>query len=116
METYEGQANVLEANVVARADGSPITAGTINFYLIAKDGTNAGKWFDGAAWQSSETALSGTPAHKADGHWFLSVASDAWSSETAYTFYWKESGDLHIPCSVDIVCVNIGGGVPSLGD
>ena len=46
------------ATLVARADGSPITSGTVNYYLKAKSGANAGKWWRDSdqTWQAGETA------------------------------------------------------------
>jgi len=102
---HPGQANILSADAVARADGSPIVAGTVNFYLYAKDGTNATKWYKGstATWEATEQ-VAGAATHKADGHWILSLASAVWTTGVAYFAYAKESGDLHIPVSYDVLC------------
>ena len=93
-----GQANICELPLVAKATGGPITAGTVRFYLVAKDGTNAGKWYQGSdtSWQAAE-AIAGAATHRADGHWHLSLPSAVWTRNVAYTLYAKESGDLHIP-------------------
>jgi len=93
-----GQANICELPVVAKASGNPITSGTINFYLVAKDGTNANKWYRGSdtSWQVTES-VAGVATHRADGHWYLSLPSAVWTRNVAYTLYAKESGDLHIP-------------------
>ena len=98
------QANTVHADIVARADGSPITSGTITFYLMALTGDNAGKWFKTAddTWSATEQS-SGTGTHKADGHWTCSVDSAAWTSGVRYQLYAKESGDLHVPYSEEIV-------------
>jgi len=99
-----GQANTCELPVVAKASGNPITSGTVNFYLVAKDGTNAGKWYQGSdtSWQSSES-IAGEATHRADGHWYLSLPSAIWTRNTAYTLYAKESGNLHIPVQEHIL-------------
>ncbi len=102
---YTGQANVLALPIVAKASGNPITTGTVNFYLVADTGTNAGKWYRGSdqTWQAAE-ALAGAASHKADGHWQLSLAAAVWTKDVAYKLYGKESGDLHIPVGKDILC------------
>ena len=48
-----GQANIVSLPVVAKASGAAIIAGTVNFYLVAKDGDDAGKWYRGSdtSWQ-----------------------------------------------------------------
>ena len=99
-----GQANICELPLVAKASGSPITSGTVRFYLVAKDGTNAGKWYQGSdgTWQVAE-AIAGTATHRADGHWYLSLPSAVWTRNVAYTLYAKESGDLHIPVDNSIL-------------
>jgi len=111
---YTGQANVLSLPVVAKATGSAITSGTVNFYLKAQTGENAGKWYRGsdATWQSSESSA-GAATHSSDGHWELSLASAVWTSNVSYTAYAKESGDLHIPVEQDILCAAFGGSIVS---
>ena len=93
-----GQANILSLPVVAKASGAAITSGTVNFYLVAKDGTNTGKWYRGSdtLWQVAE-AIAGVATHRSDGHWYLSLPSAVWTRNVAYTLYAKESGNLHIP-------------------
>lgn len=99
-----GQANIVSLPVVAKASGGPITSGTVRFYLIAEDGTNAGKWYRGSdtSWQATE-AIAGTATHKADGHWRLSLPEAVWVKDVNYTLYAKESGDLHIPVGKSIL-------------
>ena len=99
-----GQANILSLPVVAKASGSPIIVGTVNFYLIAEDGTNAGKWYRGSdtSWQAAES-IAGVATHRADGHWYLSLPSAVWTRDVRYRLYAKESGDLHIPVGEDII-------------
>lgn len=85
------------ATVVARADGSPITTGTVNYYLKAKSGANSGKWFRNSdqTWQASETA--NAMSHDADGHWDITLALSPFLSGVKYVEYVKESADLHVP-------------------
>ena len=113
---YAGQANVLRLTMAAKSSGSPITAGTINFYLKAQTGTNAGKWYKSAdgTWDSSEQTA-GAATHSADGHWELSLASAVWTANVHYSLYGKESGDLHVPTDQDVLCftalVSTSGGI-----
>lgn len=99
---YPRQSNVLTLPIVAKASGNPITTGTVNFYLKDLD---AGKWFRGSdsSWQSSE-AIAGVASHTSDGHWSLSISSDAWIDQHKYLLYGKESGNLHIPVETSIWC------------
>lgn len=103
MDPLPAAVNVRSRTVDARADGSPITAGTVNYYLVALTGDNAGKWFRDSddSWQAAE-AICGAMTHKADGHWTVSVAAAAWIDGVEYMEYAKESGDLHVPVSAMI--------------
>ena len=96
-------ANTVAADMVAKADGTPITTGTVTFYLIAKTGANAGKWFQTSddSWQVAEAAA-GAGSHTSDGHWTCSIDAAAWLADTRYSLYAKESGDLHIPYSEEV--------------
>jgi len=91
--------------VVARASGDPITAGTVNFYLIADSGTNVGKWFKTSdnSWDAAEQ-VAGAGTHKADGTWQSSIDAEAWIDQASYTLYAKESGDLHVPLNAKVYC------------
>lgn len=99
-----GQANILELPIVARASGNPITAGTVNFYLVDKDGPNAGKWYRDSdqTWQAAE-AIAGAATHRADGHWYLSFPSAVWTRNVRYRLYAKEGGNLHISVGEDVL-------------
>jgi len=101
--TYSGQANEVGLPIVAKASGNPITAGTINFYLRDVD---TGDWFQGSdqTWQSSES-IAGAGGHVADGHWSVSLPTEAWLDGHRYRLYAKESGDLHIPVADSILCL-----------
>lgn len=109
---YSGQANVLTLPLVAKADGSAITAGTVNFYLKAQTGDEAAKWWRGSdsTWQVAE-AIAGAATHSSDGHWELSLASVVWTNNVALLNYAKETGDLHIPVSQDILVAAFGGSI-----
>jgi len=102
---YTGQANVIALPLVAKASGNPIVAGTVNFYLQALTGTEAGKWYRGSdqTWQAAES-IAGASALTGDGHWGLSLATAVWTKDVQYFAYAKESGDLHIPVGKDILC------------
>jgi hypothetical protein len=98
MQTFTaGQANTVFLDVVAKASGSAITSGTVNFYLIAKDGDNAGKWFraSDSSWQAAESSA-GQATYKGGAAWSLSIAAAAWLSGVNYISYAKESGNLNI--------------------
>jgi hypothetical protein len=93
--------------VVARLDGSPITTGTVSYYLKCKSGSNAGKWWRNSdqSWQASETA--NTMSHDADGHFDILLTAGAAGPFVAgvrYREYVKESGDLHVPDGRLLVC------------
>jgi len=98
MQTYTAAtANTVKLDVVAKATGSAITAGTVNFYLIAVDGDNAGKWFRAAdsSWQPAE-ASAGAATYKGGSLWQLSIAAAAWINGVTYNLYAKETGDLNV--------------------
>jgi len=99
-----GQANVMSLPVVNRNDGSPITTGPVNFYLIAMDGDNANKWYRGSdqTWQATES-VAGSATHYAAGHWYLSFPSAVWVSGVRYLLYAKDAGDLHVPISTGVL-------------
>ena len=107
MTVVPGQANVITVDAVAKASGDPITSGTVNVYLRAKDGANAGKWYRGSdtSWQGSEV-IAGAASHTGDGHWDLSLPSAVWTAGVAYNVYPKESGGLHTPYSEPVFCEN----------
>ena len=98
------QANILELPLVAKASGNAITAGTVNFYLVDKDGDNAGKWYRGSdtSWQAAE-AIAGAATHRVNGHWWLSFPSAVWARDIRYRLYAKEDGGLHITVGEDIL-------------
>ena len=93
-----GVANTVYADMVAKLDGEPIVGGVVNFYLLARTGENAGKWFKTSddSWSAVE-AVAAVGSHVADGHWSASIDLAAWTDNIKYILYAKESGDLHIP-------------------
>jgi len=99
-----GQANTLELPIVAKATGNPITSGTVNFYLVDKDGPNAGKWYRGSdqTWQAAES-IAGAATHRADGHWYHLFPSAVWTRNVRYRLYAKEGGNLHITVGEDVL-------------
>ena len=103
-EVLTGQPNILELPLVAKASGDPITSGTVNFYLVDKDGPNAGEWYRGSdqTWQESE-AIAGAATHRVDGHWYLSFPNAVWTRGVRYRLYAKEGGNLHIPVGEDVL-------------
>lgn len=103
-DAFLEQANILELPIVAKASGDGITSGTVNFYLVDKDGTNAGKWYRGTdtSWQAAE-AIAGAATHRVDGHWYLSFPSAVWERSVRYRLYAKEDGALHITVGEDII-------------
>jgi len=102
---YAGQANTLTFQLLARADGTAITTGTVVVYLRADTGSNAGKWYKASdgTWSATEQSA-GTPTHLGSGNWALTLASAVWTSGVDYTAYAEESGNLQIPVLLDIVC------------
>ena len=108
MQSFKtGQANIVFADLVNRSTAAPITTGTVTGYLYQTEGDNSGKWYNasGGTWDASE-ASAGSLTHISDGHWYVSIASGAWEAEARYSFYVKESGNLHIPYSDEIVEVH----------
>jgi len=97
-----GQANIVVADLVSKT-GDAIIAGTVNFYLVAVTGANAGKWFraSDSSWQAAE-ASAGSATYKGGSQWQLSIVTEAWTAGVHYSLYTKESGDLNIPYS-DII-------------
>jgi hypothetical protein len=102
-----GQYNTIETGstdermftLVKRANGDPITAGTVNWYLQARSGANAGKWWriSDNSWQVAETGNAMT--HQADGHWTRALDQSPFADGIRFLEYAKESGDLHVSVS-----------------
>ncbi len=111
---YSGQANVLTLTIANRTTVVPITAGTVNFYLKALTGDEAGNWYKGSdgTWAGTEQ-IAGAATHTSDGHWELSLPSVVWTSNVAYENYAKETGDLHIPVAQDVLAAAFGGSIIS---
>lgn len=84
------------AGMIAKASGNAITTGTVNYYLKALTGTNAGKWWKDLdqTWDVAETANAMT--HQADGSWTITLAASPFTTGVLYLEYAKESGDLHV--------------------
>ena len=101
---FTGQANIVELPIVAKESCDPIVSGVVNFYLVDKDGPNAGKWYRGSdgTWQVAE-ASAGEATHRADGHWYRSIPSAVWTRGVKYRLYAKEAGSLHITVGEDVL-------------
>ena len=84
---------VLKAGASA---GGPIDSGTVNYYLRAKTGVNAGKWWKDSdqTWAVAETANPMT--HDADGNWTIELTASPFTEDIVYIEYAKESGNLHV--------------------
>lgn len=89
--------------VINRLNGTPIESGAVSYYLIAKTGVNAGKWWrdSDSTWQSVETA--NTMAHQADGHWDIELSSSPFVDGVKYLEYVKAASGLHVPDSRHLV-------------
>jgi hypothetical protein len=85
-----------KAGLVAKASGSAITTGTVNYYLKCLTGANAGKWWKNSdqTWAATETANAMT--HQADGNWTITLAASPFTDAVLYLEYAKEAGDLHV--------------------
>lgn len=94
-----GTSNPRGFTLVKRADGSPITAGTVNWYAKCIAGANVGKWWKDSdqTWAAVETANAMT--HQADGHWTRALAASPWIDGDVMLEYAKENSDLHVPVS-----------------
>ena len=98
MNTFNaGQNNTVKMDVVAKASGDPITTGTVNFYLKAVTGDNAGKYFraSDSQWQAAESSA-GLATYDCGSALSLAIAAAAWISGVDYQLYAKESGNLNI--------------------
>ena len=107
IEVLPAVANTVSADLVAVADGTPIVAGTVNFYLQAITGAHAGEWWNGTAWSATEAvAAAGThvTATASIQRWYASIAAGAWIDGVRYVLEAHESGGLDIPTSMDVVC------------
>ena len=104
MRTFKvGQANTITYDLTDRTSGDPLTAGTVNAYLVADEGVNAGKWFRGSdkTWQAAP-AIAAECTHKDDGHWQAVIPTEAWISGVKYMSYAKETTNLHISVSAEV--------------
>lgn len=104
-QVVPGQANKVTLDMVAKADGDPITSGTVTFYLRARNGANAGKWFraSDSTWQSAESSA-GTATHIGTrATWELSIVAAAWIGGVTYDLYGDESGHLQLDYTEQVV-------------
>ena len=101
---YPAAANEVNLPIVAKASGDDITSGTINFYLVALSGDNAGKWWkdSDSSWNDTEQ-IAKVGTHRSKGHWYVSLKAAAWIQDVRYLLYGYESGGLHIAVEESIV-------------
>ena len=100
-----GQSNTVYATVLAVADNTPITSGTVNFYLYMTEGDYAGYYYDGSnsSWSSTK-ASAGEATHIDDGLWSLAIAAGAWPDyDSKYILRFEEDGNLHLPDSGQVI-------------
>jgi predicted phosphoadenosine phosphosulfate sulfurtransferase len=92
-----GQNNTVKLDIVAKSSGDPIVSGTVNFYLKAVTGDNAGKYFraSDSSWQEAESSA-GVATYDGGSAWSLVIVAAAWESGVDYRLYAKESGNLNI--------------------
>jgi hypothetical protein len=94
--------NPVTLDAVAKSNGNPISAGTVNFYLYR---VSTGKWWvDSSSTWSDTAAIAKVGGYVDDGHWITTLKAAAWISGEKYLLYIKESGDLHIPQSEFVQC------------
>lgn len=106
MNAVPGQPNVRTMDLVKRADGSPITAGTVNYYVQATTGANAGKWFRESddSWQAAETVCAAMTHVGSAAQWEITVSAACWIDGVEYREYAMESGALGISYSQAFRC------------
>jgi hypothetical protein len=85
------------AGMVKKADGDPITAGTVNYYLRCLTGMNAGNyWRDSdQTWQAAKTANAMT--HQGDGLWTINLTDSPFTFDNRYVEWAEESTGIHTP-------------------
>jgi hypothetical protein len=104
--TQYSQANTLYGDLVVKdTDAALASSATVTAYLVAVNGTNAGKWFKASdeTWSATE-ASAGSGTYVGGALWSCSVATAAWFSNGTYKVYWKDAGATCKPYSDDVVC------------
>lgn len=99
-----GQDNDMSVDMVTSV-GDAITAGTVSLYLRAKNGDNAGKYFDGGTgtWVDEVLPAVGSATHGVSCEWHGVIPAAAWVAGTRYRLLGAESGGLNVPYSEDVV-------------
>jgi hypothetical protein len=92
-----GVAHVREFTLVNRAIGAPIDTGTVNYFLKALTGPNAGKWWNEGSDSWVASAQANAMTHEGAGHWSLTIDADAFSAGETLLEYASESSDVHVP-------------------
>jgi hypothetical protein len=103
-QAIAGQANVVTYDAVNYNTGQPIVSGTVTGYLRVRVGPNVDKWWNAASstWSATEVSA-GVMSYFGGSTWKLSIAAGAWVGGATYDFYAKESGDLDIRYSEQVV-------------
>jgi hypothetical protein len=102
MNVYSGQANVLDFGVFNTA-GTPILTGTVNVYLYAKSGLEAGKFYRGSdqSWQAAESVAGEAGVLGTKGVWTLSLPSGVWELGAQYVAWaWESTPSIAVPISI----------------
>ena len=104
MVVRPGRANTCALPLV-KADNSRITAGVVNFYLVAWNGVHAGKWWSAASgdWEATEQ-VAGVATHKARGHWFYTFPSAVWEADVEYYLYAEKDDASNVPVGAQVLC------------
>jgi len=104
------QANTVGADMVQRTGRSAVTDGTVTFYLVARRGDDAGKWFKAAdsSWSATEVTAGTSDAPESEGHWTVEIATAAWTAGVTYRLYASHSGGDYIAYSDDVYCLPAG--------
>jgi len=103
-QAVAGQSNALTYDVVNLGTGVAIISGVVTGYLRARDGVNAGKWWNyvNNTWSNTEVSA-GSLVYFGGAAWRFSVIAAAWVGGVTYDFYAKESNNLAVVYSEQVV-------------
>jgi hypothetical protein len=104
-QVVSGQDNVLSYDVNDKSTGAPITSGTVPSYLRARNGDDAGKWWNSATetWDAGEVSAGAMSASGGSALWAVTIVAAAWTPGVTYDFYAIESGNLNLIYSEQVV-------------
>ena len=113
-----GSANTVGADLVKRSDTTALTTGTVTFYLVARRGDNAGRWFKAAddSWSATEITAGTSDTPESEGHWTVEIAAAAWTAGMSYRLYATHDGSDYVTYSDDILCLTAAGSWPDADD